>query len=890
MKKCSVLILVLTMLLLLVACGGSSQTTEPSSTEQVTTNGTEGTTEATQVATEALTEASTVAPTEAPTTPPAACNHSWKDATCTEPKTCKTCGATNGKAVGHNWKDATCTDPKKCKTCGKTEGNTLSHVEVIQPAAHATFSVPGLTEGVYCKLCGETLKEQTEIPALGSNMVVGTDYYDKTGSTTYRYSYSFTLYDDDRFNLTTLKIGSDESYELTGEDGKINYLKNGVYELIFDSSKEHMYGKIVDGQFQFCNKDGKEWEDKETRPQGNTKVSITPRAGNSVYGYKDLSRNKHGEAMQELYYRLFAACEAFVDSEKDVSSVKDEYIIDRINLEYYVLTAEEAVAVWKVFYIENPRYYWLANTVSLDDGVLNVCIDSAYAKGDVRKKCDKAISDLVEACAKKINAGDSQLQKALTIHDFILGQMNYAYKKDGITPETAIWAHNLIGCAQKKSGVCESYAKTYQYLCQLNGLECIVATGVNGENHAWNIVKIDEKWYGVDCTFDETNKAEVSYRCFGMNDSRMDVEYIEDTPEDSGINYLYQLPKLEKQGVELVELYKNDNYVGIYANVDAAFGAMTDAKGAYEVRLVSYDKQGALLLSAAPVQHRIASTKTPEVKSIAIRGEHFDMGNGYYDSTMLLINKKLALNCDLIVYDLDIYGSGALDLKNKKMSCLGYSVQIDIPITGNLSASSPSELYVGAEMSIQFWNEVQVYMLSESADFSATLTFRNNTIISKCKAHLISIYDTFNDEISVQIGEFAPAADYATIGIDGSAKVRVEKITVPNEYVSINFQFGKLEEFGAVTIGSCNTEVQLVLNGHKITVSTDMNGNEVDRWTEIVDPKELNVPIATLTDKSVMEKLSVYIVDWSNEGNGCHVDHTAEYTLNSENQVVLKRS
>jgi hypothetical protein len=70
-----------------------------------------------------------------------------------------------------------------------------------------------------------------------------------------------------------------------------------------------------------------------------------------------------------------------------------------------------------------------------------------------------------------------------------------------------------------------------------------------------------------------------------------------------------------------------------------------------------------------------------------------------------------------------------------------------------------------------------------------------------------------------------------------------------------------------------------------------MSSNEVDRWTETVDPKELKVPIATLTDKSVMKKLSIYIVDWSNEEQGgSHVDHTADYTLNSKNQVVLKKS
>lgn len=63
-----------------------------------------------------------------------ATGHSWKDATCTAPKTCTVCGATTGSAVGHSWKDATFTDPKICSVCGITEGEPLEktgNVKVI---------------------------------------------------------------------------------------------------------------------------------------------------------------------------------------------------------------------------------------------------------------------------------------------------------------------------------------------------------------------------------------------------------------------------------------------------------------------------------------------------------------------------------------------------------------------------------------------------------------------------------------------------------------------------------------------------------------------------------------------------------------------------------------
>jgi len=72
--------------------------------------------------------------------------HNWKVATCTAPKTCKTCGATEGNATAHSWKAATCTAPKTCKTCGATEGNAAGH----------SWSAATCTTAKTCKTCGAT--------------------------------------------------------------------------------------------------------------------------------------------------------------------------------------------------------------------------------------------------------------------------------------------------------------------------------------------------------------------------------------------------------------------------------------------------------------------------------------------------------------------------------------------------------------------------------------------------------------------------------------------------------------------------------------------------------------------------------------------------------------
>lgn len=51
--------------------------------------------------------------------------HIWNDATCVSPKTCSTCGETEGVVLDHQWVDATTSSPKTCSACGATEGSPI---------------------------------------------------------------------------------------------------------------------------------------------------------------------------------------------------------------------------------------------------------------------------------------------------------------------------------------------------------------------------------------------------------------------------------------------------------------------------------------------------------------------------------------------------------------------------------------------------------------------------------------------------------------------------------------------------------------------------------------------------------------------------------------------
>lgn len=99
-----------------------------------------------------------------------ACRHNWCEATCTAPKTCSKCGATEGEAIGHIWEEATCTVPKTCTRCGATEGEPEGHIwKEATCTSPATCTKCGEKTGTasgkhsrrqgYCDYCGEFITE-----------------------------------------------------------------------------------------------------------------------------------------------------------------------------------------------------------------------------------------------------------------------------------------------------------------------------------------------------------------------------------------------------------------------------------------------------------------------------------------------------------------------------------------------------------------------------------------------------------------------------------------------------------------------------------------------------------------------------------------------------------
>lgn len=125
------------------------------------------------------------------TTEGAPAGHNWNAATCEAPKTCTVCGITEGDALGHTWADATCTSPKTCSVCGKKEGEPLGHSWVNATCqTPKTCSVCGATEGNVaehdlnssgkCKVCNKQVGFALNLSNYSQFLSVSLKAYDST--------------------------------------------------------------------------------------------------------------------------------------------------------------------------------------------------------------------------------------------------------------------------------------------------------------------------------------------------------------------------------------------------------------------------------------------------------------------------------------------------------------------------------------------------------------------------------------------------------------------------------------------------------------------------------------------------------------------------------------
>jgi transglutaminase/protease-like cytokinesis protein 3 len=175
-------------------------------------------------------------------------------------------------------------------------------------------------------------------------------------------------------------------------------------------------------------------------------------------------------------------------------------------------------------YLQYSIKQWHTKTSWVEGGEATITLNVIYkCSNEEEKKLDKEIKSAIKTLEL---TEKSDYEKVKAIHDYIINRVSY---------DTTLIGNSAYDALINKSAVCEGYAMAAYRMFTEAGLEARIISGFgNGVPHAWNIVKVEGKWYNIDLTWDDpvtsNGTSVITYDYFLKNakdfsDHRSNTEY-----------------------------------------------------------------------------------------------------------------------------------------------------------------------------------------------------------------------------------------------------------------------------------------------------------------------------------------------------------------------------
>ena len=143
--------------------------------------------------------------------------------------------------------------------------------------------------------------------------------------------------------------------------------------------------------------------------------------------------------------------------------------------------------------------YNSSNNIKLTYGgdyKIGISVNKAYTDKEIEeinKVVDKVISE-------KITNSTPTREKIKIIHDFIIDNAEYDKLKYNNKNDTTYKSNTAYGVLIQGYGTCNGYADAMAiFLDKLN----IINYKISNDEHIWNLVYLDGKWYHLDLTWDD---------------------------------------------------------------------------------------------------------------------------------------------------------------------------------------------------------------------------------------------------------------------------------------------------------------------------------------------------------------------------------------------------
>ena len=295
----------------------------------------------------------------------------------------------------------------------------------------------------------------------------------------------------------------------------------------------------------------------ETTNMATAELQNVPVAKMQYYGRTALE-NMDNEALLYAYDQIVAGVE---NSDEKISVYNGSLAI----------SVEELELVLDAYRRDYTHHFWIGNgwSISYNPRTATYVWPQYLMSGSTLATARAAFEAEANRILSRITDDMSEYEIELYLHDTLAEKIVY---------EESTNAHNAYGAMVEGVAVCEGYAEAFQYLLHRAGIFSYIVLGSSkGVGHAWNIVRIDGKYYHVDLTWND-QESDIYHAYFNVTDTMIRKDHIIDPttyalPACNATDAFYFTGKdtyLDTYSVESVGklMQDNDLRIHIYAPGD----------------------------------------------------------------------------------------------------------------------------------------------------------------------------------------------------------------------------------------------------------------------------------------------------------------------------------
>ncbi|MDO4419013.1 MAG: transglutaminase domain-containing protein [Ruminococcus sp.] len=226
-------------------------------------------------------------------------------------------------------------------------------------------------------------------------------------------------------------------------------------------------------------------------------VSVRYGGAELSQGYKSLT-----EEAQRILYREMEE-NVFYIAQKPENGLYDLLDIKIWNAE---LTEAQIRQVIVAFCQDKPHIFWMDNRFGYANTTGSTILQLySYLSAEDVESYSAALNSKIQELHLGLLSDMTEYSRELYIHDWLIKNCNYADDVSKVSDD--FLSFTSYGALVNQRAVCEGYTRAMQLMLASVGIESFPVIGNGNEGlHMWNGVKIDNEWYYVDSTWNDTEK------------------------------------------------------------------------------------------------------------------------------------------------------------------------------------------------------------------------------------------------------------------------------------------------------------------------------------------------------------------------------------------------